>query len=127
MRIDDAGYSTYTPPPPPPPSNPSPSDTTTSANTASGKTPQNITQPTQTPAAPPTPAQTVDLATARYKAAVASGDQEAIKQAQQDLNTAVKNEIGPQVDAANRGVPPEYRTLTDQQITYIIAYLQSLQ
>lgn len=117
MRIDDGGYSTYTPPPPPPPSNPSPSDATANTGTASGKTPQNITQPTQTNSAPPTPAQTVDLATARYQAAVASGDQEAIKKAQQDLNTAVKNEIGPQVDAANRGVPPEYRTLTDQQIT----------
>jgi hypothetical protein len=117
MRIDDAGYSTYTPPPPPPPSNPSPTDSNTSANTAAGKTPQNITQPTQTNSAPPTPAQTVDLAVARYKTAVASGDQDAIKKAQQDVNTAVKNEIGPQVDAANRGVPPEYRTLTDQQIT----------
>jgi len=116
MRIDD-GFSTYTPPPPPPPSNPSPTDHSTNTNTAAGKTPQNVTQPTQTNPPPPTPAQTVDQAVARYKAAVASGDQDAIKKAQQDVNTAVKNEIGPQVDAANRGVPPEYRTLTDQQIT----------
>ncbi|MEA3180057.1 MAG: hypothetical protein QOI59_3580 [Gammaproteobacteria bacterium] len=115
MRVDDSGYSTYTPPPPPP-SNPPPADPTTSATTPHGSTPQNVTQPVQTNSPPPTPARTVDLAVARYKAAVASGDQEAIKKAQQDVNTAVKNEIGPQVDAANRGVPPEYRTLTDQQI-----------
>jgi cell division septum initiation protein DivIVA len=117
MRVDDAGYSTYTPPPPPPPSNPPPADAHTSASTSSDKTPQNITQPTQANSAPPTPAQTVDLAAAHYKAAVASGDQDAIKKAQQDVNTAVKNEIGPQVDAANRSVPPEYRTLIEQQVT----------
>jgi hypothetical protein len=102
MRIDDAGFSTYTPPPPPPPKDP---------------TPQTVTQTAPATAAAPTPAQTVDSATARYKGAVAAGDQEAIRLAQLDLNTAVKNEIGPQVDAANRGVPPQYRTLTDQQIT----------
>ena len=38
------------------------------------------------------------------------------EQARQDVNTAVKDEIGPQVDTANRGVPAQFRTLTDKQI-----------
>jgi hypothetical protein len=114
MRVEIAGYSTYTPPPPP--ANPPPATTTTISQHGS-TTPQNVTQPTGVNPPAPTPAQNVDLAVARYKAAVASGDQDAIIKAKQDVNTAVKNEIGPQVDAANRGVPAEFRTLTDQQIT----------
>src|SRR5690349_13031429 len=98
LRIDD-GSATYTPvqlhndPPP-------------SDNTQQGNTAQNVTQP-NTP--PPTPAQRVDQAVAKYKAAVASGDQNAINKTRQDVYTAVRNEIGPQVDAANRGIPPEFQ------------------
>jgi len=107
LRID-AGSATYTPaqlhtdPPSP------------SGNTQQGNTPQNVTQPS---APTPTPAQTVDQAVARYKAAVASGDQDAINKARQDVYTAVRNEIGPQVDAANRGIPPEFQTPKAAQIT----------
>ena len=114
MRVDDSGYSTYTPPPPP--ANEPPA-TTTAITQHGSTTPQNVAQPTHVNPPAPTPAQNVDLAVARYKAAVASGDQNAISKAKQDVNTAVRNEIGPQVDTANRGVPPEFRTLTDQQIT----------
>src|SRR3569833_4330348 len=107
LRIDD-GSATYIPaqlhtdPPSP------------SGNTQQGNTPQNVTQP-NTP--PPTPAQTVDQAVARYKAAVASGDQSAINKARQDVYTAVRNEIGPQVDAANRGIPAEFQTPKAAQLT----------
>src|SRR5690349_17570105 len=107
LRIDD-GAATYTPaqlhtdPPSP------------SGNTQQGNTPQSVTQPS---ASPPTPAQTVDQAVARYKAAVASGDENAINKARQDVYTAVRNEIGPQVDAANRGIPPEFQAPKDAQIT----------
>jgi hypothetical protein len=107
LRID-GGPATYTPaqlhtdPPSP------------SGNTQQGNTPQNVTQPS---APPSTPAQTVDQAVARYKAAVASGDQNAINKARQDVYTAVRNEVGPQVDAANRNIPPEFQTPTDAQIT----------
>lgn len=107
LRID-GGPATYTPaqlhtdPPSP------------SGNTQQGNTPQNVTQPS---APPSTPAQTVDQAVAGYKAAVASGDQNAINKARQDVYTAVRNEVGPQVDAANRNIPPEFQTPMDAQIT----------
>ncbi|MFL6604261.1 MAG: hypothetical protein ACJ8R9_23415 [Steroidobacteraceae bacterium] len=110
MRIDDGGYSTYTPPVH---TDPSPSDTTQHGN---GPHIQTVAAPARANPPPATPAQKVDLAVAKYKAAVASGDQDAIKQARQDVNTAVKDEIGPQVDTANRGVPAQFRTLTDKQI-----------
>jgi hypothetical protein len=78
MRVDNSGYSTYTPPP----ANPPP------ATTQHGTTPQNVTQPTPVNSPPPTPAQNVDLAVARYKAAVASGDEDAINKAKQDLTSS---------------------------------------
>jgi hypothetical protein len=91
MRIDDGGYSTYTPPPH---SDPPATDTT-----QHGNSPQTTTVAAVRYNPPPaTPAQKVDLAVAKYKAAVASGDQNAIKQARQDVYAAVGNEIGPQVD-----------------------------
>jgi hypothetical protein len=111
MRIDDAGYSTYTPSLHP---DPPPSDTTQHANSPQIQT---VAAPVRANPPPATPAQRVDLAVAKYKAAVTSGDPDAIKKAQQDVHTAVKDEIGPQVDTANRGVPPGYRTLTDKQIS----------
>jgi hypothetical protein len=110
MRIDDGGYSTYTPPVH---TDPLPSDTTQHGN---GPQTQTVAAPARANPPPATPAQRVDLAVAKYKAAVASGDQDAIKQARQDVYTAVKDEIGPQVDTANRGVPAQFRTLTDKQI-----------
>src|SRR5882724_2690721 len=111
MRIDDGGYSTYTPP--------THSDPPATDTTQHGNNPhiQTVAAPARANPPPATPAQKVDLAVAKYKAAVASGDQDAIKQARQDVNTAVKDEIAPQVDTANRGVPPEFRTLTDKQIS----------
>jgi hypothetical protein len=111
MRIDDGGYTPYTPPAH---TDPTPTDATQHGNTAQTQT---VAAPARANPPPATPAQRVDLAVAKYKAAVASGDQDAIKQARQDVNTAVKDEIGPQVDTANRGVPPEFRTLTDKQIS----------
>jgi hypothetical protein len=111
MRIDDGGYTPYTPPAH---TDPTPTDATQHGNTAQTQT---AAAPARANPPPATPAQRVDLAVAKYKAAVASGDQDAIKQARQDVNTAVKDEIGPQVDTANRGVPPEFRTLTDKQIS----------
>ena len=110
MRIDDGGYSTYTPPVH---TDPPPSDTT---QQGSGPHTQTVAAPAPANPPPATPAQRVDLAVAKYKAAVASGDQDAIKQTRQDVYTAVKDEIGPQVDTANRGVPAQFRTLTDKQI-----------
>jgi hypothetical protein len=94
MRIDDGGYSTYTPPPH---SDPPLSDTTQHGN---GLQTQTVAAPARANPPPATPAQRVDLAVAKYKAAVASGDQGAIKQARQAVYTAVKDEIGPQVDTA---------------------------
>src|SRR3569833_253388 len=85
--------------------------------TPHGTTQQNVTQPTQTNNPPKTPAQTVDLAVANYKAAVASGNQDAIKKARQDVYTAVRNEVGPQVDAANRYIPAEFQPPAADQIT----------
>jgi len=84
--------------------------------TPHGTDPQNVTQPTQTNSPPKTPAQAVDLAVANYKAAVASGNQDAIKKARQDVYTAVRNEVGPQVDAANRYIPAEFQTPAADQI-----------
>jgi hypothetical protein len=111
MRIDDGGYSTYTPP--------AHSDPPATDTTEHGNSPhiQTVAAPARADPPPATPAQKVDLAVAKYKAAVASGDQDTIKQARQAVYTAVKDEIGPQVDTANRGVPAEFRTLTDKQIS----------
>ena len=108
VRIDDGSLPTrvHTDPVP---SDPTPHGTS--------NTPQNVTQPTQANSPPKTPAQAVDLAVANYKAAVASGNQDAIKKARQDVYTAVRNEIGPQVDAANKYIPAEFQTPASDQIT----------
>jgi hypothetical protein len=86
--------------------------------TQHGTTPQTVTQPTQSDPPPlKTPAQAVDLAVTNYKAAVASGNPDAIKKARQDVYTAVRNEVGPQVDAANKYIPPDFQTPAADQIT----------
>ena len=106
LRIDDGAL------PPRVHTDPVPSDPTPHGSTA-----QNVTQPTPVNSPPKTPAQAVDLAVANYKTAVASGNQDAIKKARQDVYTAVGNEVAPQVDAANRYIPPEFQTRTSDQIT----------
>lgn len=104
MRIDDGGSAVRLPPPPPPPPPPK-QDTSQTDDVAAPKA--NTAQ---------TPQQRVDAAVAKYDAAVKSGDQTAIAQAQTEVYAAVRDEIKPQVDQANAHIPAQYQPSSDSQV-----------